>query len=139
LTVIAAPRASTISSCVAPALMAAEVWMVMHPSQRKFTAAANAINSRIFFSSPAPGVQVAGLSGGFGQAAVASDDLRRCAADFANAGQHFPLVLVPIEHHCADLHCNDKCEVRMNCGAGAEVRSADFGRVCLAGAMIKNI
>src|SRR3979411_361481 len=55
----ATPRASAISSLPAPCLRAAAVWNAMHPSPRKLTAAASAINSRVFAQrrpvfSPAP-------------------------------------------------------------------------------------
>jgi len=51
LTVMATPRASVISSLVAPFLIAASVWYVMQPSHCLVTATANAINSRVLASS----------------------------------------------------------------------------------------
>src|SRR5258707_7714035 len=50
LTIIATASASTTSSLVAPALIAASVWALMHPSQRSVIATPSAISSRVFAS-----------------------------------------------------------------------------------------
>src|SRR5207249_3362488 len=48
LTAIATPSASTISSFVAPCLIAAAMWILMHPSHWRVTATASAISSLVF-------------------------------------------------------------------------------------------